>query len=637
MVLITEEGLDLSRFEERFLREYNNFSDVLREAILLGAERIEPSHFLLALLKNPDSYSGRKFADQGIDPQDLAAGISKIITPPAWRTGEATGLAIGVDSLNLSLLSERSRKMFGDLEKVLKETGLPRCDERHLLWSVLLNLEEEVVRPLLQYADVDIHSLADQVRLEITGGAEMVVFDPETGETKENAFDQRGWSVIELARREAEDYGLTRIDSLVLLLALVSIEGGLLERGLRLQGCRPKTLHEQITLNLRARRRKQRSAISWNRSSFFPTVQRILEQAAEEARKDGSRQIGESHLLCAFLVTEAGPGVGMLKDLKLDFRALRKFALGFYEAPEEKPSPVRSFSFREIEAKIRERIVGQDKVVAEIMPFIKRAMFGFPREGKPAGVFLFVGETGTGKTEMAKALAEAVYGSEEDLILIEMGQMGTPESRTILIGASPGYVGYGEGKLTNGLRDRPHSVVLFDEVEKAHPTVLDVLLRFLDEGRISDPAGPVRDGRHCLVVLTSNVAVACENPETREEVEKSLRLQPPFDRKPELLSRVDAVLRFRKLNESDYREVAFRQVKREAEKLKKEKGIEVLVEDAVYDLIAKACSGRKEGARAVEREITRLVITPVVDHLGTPRPARIRLWRDGDETGCAEI
>src|SRR5207248_9239326 len=109
------------------------------------------------------------------------------------------------------------------------------------------------------------------------------------------------------------------------------------------------------------------------------------------------------------------------------------------------------------------------------------------------------------KTELAKTLAHAVYGSPENLIFLEMGQFNAPESMNIFVGAPPAYVGYGEGKLTNGLRDKPRAVVLFDEVEKAHARVLDALLRFLDEGRIDDPAGPVRDGSQCLVILTSNV------------------------------------------------------------------------------------------------------------------------------------
>lgn len=118
--------------------------------------------------------------------------------------------------------------------------------------------------------------------------------------------------------------------------------------------------------------------------------------------------------------------------------------------------------------------------------------------------FSLLGPTGTGKTQLGKELARYVYGSEDEMLFFEMGTFNTKESMNNFIGSPPGYVGYGEGKLTNGLRDHPECVVLFDEIEKADISVFDALLRFADEGKISDPAGPVRDGRRCIIVLTSN-------------------------------------------------------------------------------------------------------------------------------------
>jgi ATP-dependent Clp protease ATP-binding subunit ClpC len=252
------------------------------------------------------------------------------------------------------------------------------------------------------------------------------------------------------------------------------------------------------------------------------------------------------------------------------------------------------------------------------------------------GVFLFCGQSGSGKTEMAKELARALFASEEQLLFLEMGQFNTPESMSIFVGAPPGYVGYGEGKLTNGLRDKPNAVVLFDEVEKAHSRVLDALLRFLDEGRISDPAGPVRDGSQCLVVLTSNVGAdelgglwqnLEQHPNRHTLIQQKLRDEfKKRNFRVEFLNRVDEIILFRNLDRNAYVEIARRRLREDLSRLHKENGIEVEADPSIAEEIGAQCARIGEGARAVNRLVHSMVITPVIDHalrLGGQAPIRL--------------
>lgn len=294
-----------------------------------------------------------------------------------------------------------------------------------------------------------------------------------------------------------------------------------------------------------------------------------------------------------------------------------------------------------IMVELRGALVGQDDVVNLCLPYVRRALFGFKRYGKPAAVFLFCGPSGVGKTEMAKAMARAVYGSEDHLITLEMGQFQTKESMSIFVGAPPGYVGYGEGKLTNGLRDKPRAVVLFDEVEKAHPEVFDALLRFIDEGRIDDPAGPVRDGTDCIIAMTSNVRTDSLQTLVKKgdyrankwEIRKQLRDallslevprgsdssgREPFRFRVEFLNRVDEVILFRDLSEEDMMRIALRHLEEYQRRLWEEMQINIAYSpslNAAAWLIGRFCASLSEGARTILRMTQAKVLDPVIDFI----------------------
>jgi ATP-dependent Clp protease ATP-binding subunit ClpC len=355
-------------------------------------------------------------------------------------------------------------------------------------------------------------------------------------------------------------------------------------------------------------------------------------------------------LLEAFLGVESSAR-RILEQQKGDVVELVRIAQGF--EPEEQEQEQADFSAMAdvdtIERRLKQRLVGQDDAVSRILPHIQRMRFGFTNPNRPVGVFLFCGQSGSGKTEMAKELARAVYGSEENLLFLEMGQFNSPESMNIFVGAAPGYVGYGEGKLTNGLRDKPRAVVLFDEVEKAHARVLDALLRFLDEGKISDPAGPVRDGTQCLVILTSNVGAEelsrvwkeIEHvPNSKAIVRKKLREEfRKHQFRIEFLNRVDELLLFRTLRLEDYVEITRRLLSKELDRLREQHGIDIVPDDSVSKLIGAYCAGIGEGARAAQRLVQSVVVTPVIDHVvrkACPRPVRLKVKavRGLDEADC---
>jgi ATP-dependent Clp protease ATP-binding subunit ClpB len=190
-----------------------------------------------------------------------------------------------------------------------------------------------------------------------------------------------------------------------------------------------------------------------------------------------------------------------------------------------------------MEAAIGARVIGQEAPVAAVSDAVRRARAGVADPDRPTGSFLFLGPTGVGKTELAKALAEFLFDDERAMIRIDMSEYGEKHSVARLVGAPPGYVGYDAGgQLTEAVRRRPYSVVLFDEVEKAHPDVFDVLLQVLDDGRLTDGQGRTVDFRSTILVLTSNLGAGGTKEQVMEAVHRAF--------KPEFINRLDDVLVF---------------------------------------------------------------------------------------------
>lgn len=272
-----------------------------------------------------------------------------------------------------------------------------------------------------------------------------------------------------------------------------------------------------------------------------------------------------------------------------------------------------------LEEELHKRVVGQEKAIGAIADAVRRSRAGLQDPKRPIGSFIFLGTTGVGKTELAKALAEYLFDDENMMTRIDMSEYQEKFSATRLIGAPPGYVGYDEGgQLTEAIRRKPYSVVLFDEIEKAHPDVFNVLLQVLDDGRLTDNKGRVVNFKNTIIIMTSNLGSSLirENfekitQETRDQVVEDTRNQVlellKKTIRPEFLNRIDDVIMFTPLTENEIREI----VKIQLDSVKKmlaKNGITLDFTDAALDYIAAEGYDPQFGARPVKRVIQRAVL-----------------------------
>jgi ATP-dependent Clp protease ATP-binding subunit ClpB len=271
-----------------------------------------------------------------------------------------------------------------------------------------------------------------------------------------------------------------------------------------------------------------------------------------------------------------------------------------------------------MEERLHQRIVGQDDAVVAVSNAIRRARAGLQDPDRPLGSFIFLGPTGVGKTELARALAEFLFDDEHAMVRIDMSEYQEKHTVSRLIGAPPGYVGYEEsGQLTEAVRRRPYAVVLFDEIEKAHPEVLNVLLQLLDDGRLTDGKGRTVDFKNAAVIMTSNVGShliaerAVRGETTLDEgVRRQLTdaLRDHF--RPEFLNRIDEVIFFRPLGKSEIRQIIDIQLGALLRRLERRKiGLEL--SDRARDLIIEEGYDPVYGARPLKRTMQRRILDPL--------------------------
>ncbi len=269
-----------------------------------------------------------------------------------------------------------------------------------------------------------------------------------------------------------------------------------------------------------------------------------------------------------------------------------------------------------MEDNLSQRVVGQDDAVRAVSAAVRRARAGLKDPSRPIGSFLFLGPTGVGKTELARALAEFLFDDERAMVRLDMSEYMEKHSVARMIGAPPGYVGYDEGgQLTEAVRRRPYSVVLLDEVEKAHPDVFNVLLQILDEGRLTDGKGRTVDFRNAVIIMTSNIAShaiqeygEADREQMLEEVQRELRRH--F--RPEFLNRVDEVLVFHRLSEEHMRAIVEIQLGH-LNRLLADRHITVEASDPAKELLARRGFDPDFGARPLKRTIQHLVQDPLAE------------------------
>ena len=273
-----------------------------------------------------------------------------------------------------------------------------------------------------------------------------------------------------------------------------------------------------------------------------------------------------------------------------------------------------------LEDELHKRVIGQEEAVSAVAKAIRRARAGLKDPNRPIGSFIFVGPTGVGKTELSKALAAAMFGDERLMIRLDMSEFMEKHSVSKLIGAPPGYVGFDDagGQLTEKIRRKPYSVVLFDEIEKAHPDVFNVLLQILDDGRLTDSKGRVVSFKNTIIIMTSNVGAGKVNEMRRlgfagvsqeDEAEYDRMKEKISDElkeqfKPEFLNRVDEIIIFHKLSREDAAKVCDLFLSVLCERLKKRE-IELDVSNAAKDLLLDEGYDPVYGARPLKRVIQR--------------------------------
>lgn len=265
---------------------------------------------------------------------------------------------------------------------------------------------------------------------------------------------------------------------------------------------------------------------------------------------------------------------------------------------------------------LKERVIGQDRAVELVTEAVWRARAGIKDERKPIGSFIFLGPTGVGKTELAKSLAANLFDSEDHFIRIDMSEYMEKHSVSRLVGAPPGYIGYEEGgQLTEAVRRNPYSVVLLDEIEKAHPDVANILLQILDDGRITDSQGRLINFSNTVVIMTSNIGSAHINEgDSEHDLEDIIMVELRKHFKPELLNRIDDIVIFHSLDNSHFYGIAKKMLGELAERMKQQQ-LSLKVDDSVIEYIVEAGTDPIFGARPLKRFIQREIETKIAREL----------------------
>ncbi len=286
--------------------------------------------------------------------------------------------------------------------------------------------------------------------------------------------------------------------------------------------------------------------------------------------------------------------------------------------PAKKISQDENEKLKNLEKSLHERVVGQEEAVISVSKAIKRGRVGLKDPNRPIGSFMFLGPTGVGKTELSKALAETLFGDEESVIRVDMSEYMEAHSTSKMIGSPPGYVGFDEGGgLTEKVRRKPYSIILFDEIEKAHPDVMNMLLQILEDGRLTDSHGRTVNFKNAVIIMTSNVGAKLitekkslgftssaedDSKKEYENIKKDVMGELKRGFKPEFLNRIDEIIVFHKLNTEEISAITDIMLKKVIERLK-EQNINIKIDDKAKQLIIKKGTDATYGARPLRRAI----------------------------------
>lgn len=309
---------------------------------------------------------------------------------------------------------------------------------------------------------------------------------------------------------------------------------------------------------------------------------------------------------------------------------------GWTKIPVSKLTESEAGRLAKLETILHKRVIGQDEAVSAVSKAVRRGRVGLKDPKKPIGSFLFLGPTGVGKTEVSKALAEAVFGKEDALIRVDMSEYMEKHSVSKMIGSPPGYVGHEDGgQLSEKVRRNPFSVILFDEIEKAHPDVFNILLQVLDDGRITDSQGRTVDFKNTIIIMTSNAGASSiiepkklgfgsteDEKQDHERMKSSVMEEVRRIFKPEFLNRIDETIVFRTLGKDDMKHIVTILIKELSTRCKEQLDIDLVVRDSAKAYIVDKAYDRKYGARPLKRKIQEEIEDPMSEDFITGKIKR---------------
>ena len=412
------------------------------------------------------------------------------------------------------------------------------------------------------------------------------------------------------------------------------------------------TIEEQLStlqteakeMNARWEREKGYVATIQNEKAHIEQMKREAEIAEREGNygkvaeiRYGRLQQAEANIRAAQEALHAMQGESLIKE-EVDEDDIAEVVAHWTGIPVNKMMQSEREKLLHLEEELHRRVIGQDEAIQAVSDAIRRSRAGLQDPKRPIGSFIFLGTTGVGKTELAKALADYLFDDENMMTRIDMSEYQEKFAATRLIGAPPGYVGYDEGgQLTEAIRRKPYSVVLFDEIEKAHPDVFNVLLQVLDDGRLTDNKGRTVNFKNTLIIFTSNLGSQLIRENEEKGIDHETTSQQVLDMlrqtvRPEFLNRIDETIMFTPLNESQIRDIVGLQIE-SVHKMLMQSGIDLRITDDAIDYIAHEGYDPQFGARPVKRALQRLVLNELskaiiagkVDH---QKPVIVEL-RDG--------
>ena len=387
------------------------------------------------------------------------------------------------------------------------------------------------------------------------------------------------------------------------------------------------TIEEQLTklqaeakeMNARWEQEKGYVATIQNEKANIEQMKREAEIAEREGNYEkvatiryGKIQQAEANIRAAQEALHAMQGESLIKE-EVDEDDIAEVVARWTGIPVNKMMQSEREKLLHLEEELHKRVVGQDEAIQAVSDAIRRSRAGLQDPKRPIGSFIFLGTTGVGKTELAKALADYLFDDENMMTRIDMSEYQEKFAATRLIGAPPGYVGYDEGgQLTEAIRRKPYSVVLFDEIEKAHPDVFNVLLQVLDDGRLTDNKGRTVNFKNTLIIFTSNLGSQLIRENEEKGIDHETTSQQVLDLlrqtvRPEFLNRIDETIMFTPLNESQIRNIVGLQIEG-VHKMLMQSGIDLRITDDAIDYIAHEGYDPQFGARPVKRALQRLVL-----------------------------